>query len=110
MKLEFNTSLLNNDLTTKTHTVNGHKNIIVRDDNEYYSYEEIKSIAEKAIETDRMTYGWEVKFKDTDNQLKEVFIRAISGEKCNETTSSKQSLEEWIDSMFDKDDKQTSLF
>lgn len=110
MKMEFDTCLLNDDLSIKTHTVDGHKNIVVQDKNQHYSYEEIKSIAEKAIDTDRAPYGWNVKFRDDGNQLKKVFIRGNTVEKCNETTSSRQSLNQWIDRVFDKDDRQTSLF
>lgn len=110
MKLKFNTYLLNDDLSIKTHRVNGHKNIVIQDKNQLYSYEETISVINKAIDAERGPYGWSVRFKDADSQLKEVFIRGNNIDNCNETTSSNQSLHEWVDRLFDKDSRQTNLF
>lgn len=105
----FYTTLLNENGSIKTQTVNGSKNIVVHADKEHYDYDEAVRIADTAIHKERRQYGWEVRFKDGD-QLKEVFIRGYGVEKCNETTCSKETLHEWIDRLYDKDNRQVSLF
>lgn len=100
---KFQAVLLNPDGSYQLQEINGHKNILVRDDKTEYTYEEVVAIADKAVYTKRAIYGWNIGYTE-GGQPKEIFIGGY------ETTSSKQSVHEWIDRVYEKDDRQVSLF
>lgn len=109
MQHKFSTVLLKDNGSCMTQEVNGEKGILVRDEKEMYSYEEIREVVKKSCSTARERYGWEVRFLD-DGQLKEIFIRSNNSQKCNDTTKAGQSVIEWIDCLYDKNIEQIDLF
>jgi len=106
---KFSIVLLRKDGSWMTQEVNGAKGILVRDDKEMYNYEEIIEVVKKSTGAVRERYGWEVKFED-DGQLKRIFIRSNNPQKCNDTTRSGQSILEWVDCLYDRNDEQINLF
>ena len=106
----FNASLLNEDGTYQTQEIDGAKGILVRADKQTYGYQEILDVVNKSYLMERWQYGWDVKFVDDDRVHKHLFIRSSHIEKCNDTTSSNQTIHEWIDHLYDKGLKQINLF
>lgn len=103
MTRKYQAVLLNLDGSYQLQEIDGHKNILVRDEKTEYTYEEVIEIADKAVYTKRAIYGWNIGYAES-GQPKEIFIGGY------ETTSSKQSVHQWIDRVYDKDDRQVSLF
>ncbi|WP_423189447.1 hypothetical protein ACO1PF_00605 [Alkalibacterium sp. f15] len=106
----FPTVLLNPDGNYKLQEINGAKNILIHAEKETYEYEEIIEIADNAFYTERRRYGWTIMVTDRDGQLKELFTQGSTVETCIYTTRSSQTVQEWIDKLYDKDVKQVSLF
>lgn len=110
MRNRFDTYLLDVDGAYELQEVNGVKGILIHAEKETYEYAEIVDILDNAIYVYRRQYGWTVKFVDADGQLKELFTRGPSSETCNYTTRSNQTVQEWVDRLYDKGVKQVSLF
>lgn len=110
MLQEFNTLLLNDDGSYRTQTINGVPDIVVHSERQVYTYDEICSIVATATYLERIQYGWEVRFIDSDGSLNKLFIRSSELEKVNLTTSSKESVTDWINKLYDLDIKQMNLF
>ena len=106
----FDTYLLHEDGTYQTQVVNGEGDIVIRDEKQTYDYDEIVNVVKRAYFTERSQYGWEVKFLDADGQHKTLFIRSSYIETCNDTTSEKQTIYEWIEHIYERADKQGTLF
>lgn len=110
MKHRFHPVLLNEDGSYQLQESDGIKNLLIRDGVKEYDYESISDIAEHAFYLERSQFGWTVKYKDTDGQFKELFLQGSNAEIMHYTTRSNQSVQEWIDKLYDKDVKQVSLF
>lgn len=100
MKIRFQTCLMTSDWKVKTQIINGTPDIVVREPDDSYSYEQILQIVKDAHKIERLQYGWIVQFTK-NNQNKEVFLRDSHSEKINQTTSSKQSILKWLEFLFD---------
>ena len=107
---KFETYLLKKDGTYRTQTINGEIGIVIRTDKDSYDYEEIKEVVDRSYYLDRIQYGWDVKFLDADGQHKTLFIRSSHIETSNDSTSSYQTVYEWIDHIYGREEKQIDLF
>lgn len=100
MNLRFDTILMSEDWEIKTQTLNGTPDIVVRETDDLYSYDELVDIIKTAHKIERSQYGWNVQFAK-NGQNKEVFLRDRHSDKINKTTSSRQSIFSWLDFLFD---------
>lgn len=98
MKLKFRTNLMNDDWKLSTHTVNGSKGIVVYDENDMYSYEEMIEIVKSAHKIERWRNGWDIQFTK-DGQNKCVFASG-RGE-----TVPRQTIFQWLYYLFDTEIK-----
>lgn len=104
----FNTLLLDDDGNYLTQTVNGEKNILVNDDKQHYRMDEVLRIVDSAVHTERQRFGWKVRFNDGKN--KELFIRTDHVKNCNDNTKQDQTIQEWIEHLYDVNPNQINLF
>lgn len=104
----FNTLLLDDDGNYLTQTVNGEKNILIDADKQYYRMDEILKIVDSAYYTSRERFGWTVKFNDVQN--KKIFLRTEHIKNCNDTTKQDQTIQEWLEYLYDVNPKQINLF
>ena len=100
MNLRFDTVLMTSDWKMKTQILNGTPDIVVREPDDLYSYDDMLQIIRTAHKIERSQYGWSVQFTK-NGQNKEVFLRDRNSDKINETTSSRQSIFSWLDFLFD---------
>ncbi len=100
MKLRFDTCLMTDTWKIKTQTLNGVPDIVVREPDDLYSYDEMLQIVRTAHKIERSQYGWTVQFTK-GGQNKEVFLRGRHIDKCNQTNSAKQSIFDWADYLYD---------
>lgn len=100
MKLRFDTCLMTDTWEIKTQTLNGVPDIVVRESDDSYCYDDMLHIVKTAHKIERSQYGWTVLFTK-DGQNKEVFLRDRRSDKINQTTSSRQSIFKWLEFLFD---------
>ena len=100
MKLRFDTCLMTDTWEIKTQTLNGVPDIVVREPDDLYSYDDMLHIVRTAHHIERSQYGWSVQFTK-GGQNKEVFLRGRHIDKCNQTTSAKQSIFKWLEFLYD---------
>ena len=100
MKLRFDTCLMTDTWEIKTQTLNGVPDIVVRESDDIYSYDDLLHIIKTAHKIERSQYGWSVQFTK-NGQNKEVFLRDRNSDKINETTSSRQSIFKWLEFLYD---------
>lgn len=106
----FSTELLNPDGTFQTQTINGAKNILIHAEKETYEYQEIIRIVDSAYYLKKEHFGWDVRFIDTDRQHKALFIRSLELKACNASTKGYKNVHDWIDHVYDREEKQIDLF
>lgn len=109
MNLHFSTLLLDNKGRPKTQTVNGVPGIVVEAEKQDYTFEEMNEVVSNSYKLERLQYGWEVCFMD-GRERKRLFLRLYGSEKCNATTSEKQTVHEWIEHLYGRDTEQVKLF
>ncbi|WP_277630374.1 hypothetical protein [Atopococcus tabaci] len=109
MKRHFSTFLLDDSGKMQTRTVSGVEGVVVYAEKQVYSFEEMTQVVSNAYELERCQYGWEVSFMDS-GQRKRLFLRLYGSDKCNATTSEKQTIHEWIEHLYDRDTQQVQLF
>lgn len=100
MKLRFDTCLMTDTWEIKTQTLNGVPDIVVREPDDLYNYDDMLQIIRTAHKIERSQYGWTVQFTK-NGQNKEVFLRDRNSDKINETTSSRQSIFKWLEFLYD---------
>lgn len=93
-KVTFYGSLQDENWKTKTHTINGAKNIVISDNKEL-SKQETKDLCRQAVKIERRAYGFEIFY--IENEINKQFFIRFS----NETTKSKVDVFKFIDLYFD---------
>lgn len=72
-----------------------------------YSYDDMSRLLPEMTHQEEFRFGYSIVVPDGDKYIK-ISLRT-NDKKCNETVKGR-TLEEWIDFLYDKDEKQLQLF